>query len=311
MCRLGGVVLSQGTKTEERAIEITENLLMMLVRMEDALGGDGNGITIHYLDGTFDTLKDHREANYFFRHFNTIKDAILNGAHIIQMHSRLSTGGDSKYHENLHPFVHGDIVGSHNGSIEDGFLWDELGTLGVEPYSVVDSEAIIASMSVFASTLHPKTVQTVVSDLHGMFALTLWSKKAPNQMLLVRQDNPLCFWENVEREEIWYASTPSLFPDSINVSTKKVKDTYSYGKNAGKAYMKTVLDVVTLEYGEGAYLRSHKDNTSYEFVVFNMEGTGYTASRYGYGNGEYAYDHYYEDSFWDGLEKYVEYDERY
>lgn len=284
MCRLGGIVINKKVVSEDRAIEITEGLLMLLVNMEEAYGGDGNGISVHYPNGEYYMLKDHREANYFFRYFETITESILNGAHIIQLHSRLSTGGSSLNHDNLHPFTHNGVVGAHNGTIEDRFLWDELKPLGVEPYSEVDSEAIIASMGTFANNLHPKMVQGVVSDLYGMFALTLWSKVKADQLLLIRQDNPLSLWNNEEQGEVWYASTGDLLPESLDIETVKVKSFSNYGKNKGKAYMKDVRNIRDINAGEAVYIRSGNDRVTLEFTEFDIEGTNYSY----YGRGSYG-----------------------
>lgn len=308
MCRLGGVVLNKQVVSEERANEITEGLLMLLVNMEDALGGDGNGVSIHYPNGDYYILKDHREANYFFRYFEEIKQHLLNGATIVQMHARLSTGGSSLNHDNLHPFVHNGIIGAHNGTIEDKFLWDELNELGIYPYSDVDSEAIFASLGAFANNLHPKLVQSVINDLYGMFALTTWSQQKADELLLVSQDNPLAIWDNKEDGELWYASTGDLFPGSLQIDTVKVKTLGRFGKSKGKTIMKDVPNIYELKEGEAIYVRSGEDRVTLEYTEFDISYTNYMRSGIGYN----YYGNYYEDEYYDSLleeeENYLEED---
>src|SRR5690625_3366085 len=258
MCRLGGVVLTQRPRTLDKYTQITEDLLGLLVKMEDALGGDGNGLSFHYPNGEYRIIKDHRKVNRLFGKFEEIRQNLIDGAVIVQMHSRLSTGGDSKYHENLHPFTHEPIIGCHNGQVEDMHIWDDLARLNMKPYSVVDSEAIFASLSAFSNTLRPKQVQYTIDDLWGTYAITAVSQKKPNMLFMMRQENPLCYWNNRKEGEIWYASTSDLFPETLGIPEKTVKKTYKYGKNKGKTYKSTERDVVKLHEGDGVYFRATK-----------------------------------------------------
>lgn len=300
MCRLGGVVLSKKERSEERITEITESLLMLMVRMEDAYGGDGSGVSFHWDDGRVEYLKDHRDVNFFFRHFNTLKNWLLEGATIVQLHARMSTGGSSENHNNLHPFTHGDIVGAHNGTIDDISLWGDLNPLGVYAYSDVDSEAIFASIDTFAPSLHPKLMQVVMNDLYGVFALSIWSKKMPNNLLLVKQDNPLSYWHDKDNGELWYASTGDLLPTSLDIDMVKTKATYQYGANKGKSYMKPVRNIIELREGDALYIRSGDGNNIHtEFIELDVSDTSYSGyGRYG-GYSSYGYDYadYYEDGF--------------
>lgn len=299
MCRLGGVVLSKKDRSEERITEITEGLMMLLVNMDEAYGGDGNGASFHWEDGRVEYLKDHREANYFFRHFNTVVKWIKEGANIIQLHARMSTGGSSENHNNLHPFTHGNIVGAHNGVIDDKFMWEEMKRLGVYPYSEVDSEAIFASLNTYAPTIHPKLLQVTLDDLYGMYALSIWSKLKSNTLLLVRQDNPLSVWHDKENGEFWYASTSDLFPESLNIPIKKVRDTHKFGANKGKSYMKNLRDVMDLESGHALYIVSGDDSDIFTdlLTVDVSNPTSMYDNNYNY--------NYFEDDYYNIEDDYV------
>ena len=281
MCRLGGVVLSNRPRTVEKYRQIAEDLLMMLVRMEDALGGDGNSITFHYPNGSYRIIKEHRKVNRLFSRYEEIVQNLMDGAIIVQMHSRLSTCGPSKQHENMHPFTHGSIIGCHNGQIVDKYIWQEMKQLyGVKPYSTTDSEAIFAAMSVYAPTLRPNGVQEVLDMLEGTFAITAVSKHEPNMLMLVAGSNPLAYWNNKKEGEVWYASTPSLFPDTLNIPTKQITKTYTYGKNKGKSYKTTVRNIIELDEGDGLYIRSHKKRVTIEKVEFDIQWYQYSFNKY-------------------------------
>ncbi|MFA8439196.1 hypothetical protein [Pueribacillus sp. YX66] len=277
MCRLGGVVLTNRPRSVDKYRQISEDLLGMLVKMEDALGGDGNSLTFHYPNGTYRIIKEHRKVNRLFSRFDEIQKNLMDGAIIVQMHARLSTCGPSEKHENMHPFVHGEIIGCHNGQIYDKHIWDELEEkYGIQPYSTTDSEAMFAAMSIYSPTLRPKGLQNVLDMLEGSYAITAVSKKEPNMLTLVAGDNPLAYWNNRKEGEFWYASTVELFPETLNIPTRKIKKKYAYGKNKGKTYTTTVRNVIELEEGEGLYIRSHKRKVTMEKHQFDTWGTYYS-----------------------------------
>lgn len=283
MCRLGGIVLGQGIKrTEEDYARIMEDLLALLIKMENALGGDGNSITFHYSDGSYKIVKEHRQSHRLFSRFEELKNA-LKGAIIVQMHARLSTCGSSKQHENMHPFVHGNIIGCHNGQIDDVYLWD---LLDIKPYSTTDSEAIFAHLSVHAPTLHPKQVQTTLDHLYGSYALTVVSKAKPRQLFIIAQNNPLCYYYDRKHQELWFASTDDLLPDTLNIPVKQEKYTVK-----GKTYTRTVSLVRELKKGEGVYFRSHKKGVSIEHVEFEVKDQPKHAFPYAWSAYDYAYDY--------------------
>lgn len=176
----------------------------------------------------------------------------------------------SKHYENMHPFAHGGVVGCHNGQIEDDLIWKELEYFEVYPYSTTDSEAIFAALSVYAPSLHPRDVQTVLDSLLGTYAFTAVNTEVPNMLFMVRGEKPLCYWHNKKRGEFWYASTPDLLPETLNIPQKKVKRKYTSGKNKGKTYKVKVRNIIELEEGEGLYIRSHRKHVSVEKHQFDV-----------------------------------------
>lgn len=292
MCRLGGVVLTNRMRSVERYNQIAEDLLMLLVNMERALGGDGNSLAFHYPNGDVRIIKDHRKANRLFHRYNEIVQNLQDGAIIVQMHARLSTCGPSKYHENMHPFEHGAIVGCHNGQIDDQPIWDMLERVGVFPYSTTDSEAIFAALDTFAPSLHPTGIQEVLDMLDGTYAITAVSRKQPNTLFLLAGENPLCYWLDAKRGEFWYASTPNLLPESLEIpKVKKKRKTWDWKK---KAYVESTVaerDVVELDYGDGIYVRVDRKKITIEKKDFYIT----PAKKYGYGYGYKAWDWDYYD----------------
>lgn len=296
MCRLGGIVLTNRPRPVEQYREIAEDLLMLIVNMERALGGDGNSITFHYPDGSHYIIKDHRKANRLFGRYEEIVKR-LEGAIIVQCHSRLSTCGPSEQHENMHPFIHGDVVGCHNGQIDDQSIWQELEELGHDgPYSTTDSEAIFAALDFFAHDLHPKSVQPVIDMLHGTYAITAVSKTRPDTLFMLAGSNPLCYWHNQKKGILWYASTPSLLPDTLNIPKKKrKKKTWDRYKQQYTETTVKELDVYELEEGEGVYVKVGKKHLFIESHLFDLS----VSYRH------YPYKNYYDYGWDDEAEVYL------
>lgn len=263
--------MSNRPRTVQTYKEMAEDILMLLVNMERALGGDGNSITFHYPDGTYHVIKEHRKVNRLFSRYNEIVER-LQGSIIVQLHARLSTCGPSKHHENMHPFVHDNIIGCHNGQIDDQSIWETLEKLGHHgPYSTTDSEAIFAALDTFAHDLHPKSVQPVLDMLHGTYAITAVSKTRPDTLFMLAGENPLCYWHNKKKGILWYASTPSLFPETLGIpKRKRKKKTWNKYKQQYTETTVTELDVHEMDEGEGVYVRVGKKRLTIETHWFDI-----------------------------------------
>lgn len=288
--------MSNRPRTVQTYKEMAEDLLMLLVNMERALGGDGNSIAFHYPDGRYHVIKEHRPSNRLFSRYDEIVER-LQGAIIVQLHARLSTCGPSKHHENMHPFVHGNIIGCHNGQIDDQEIWSALEQVNHPgPYSTTDSEAIFAALDTFAHDLHPKSVQSVLDMLHGTYAITAVSLERPDTLFMLAGENPLAYWHNQKKGILWYASTPSLFPDTLNIPKKKVKTkTWNKAKGAYVEKKVTKPDIYELDYGEGVYIRVGKKRLTVESHMFNVIPYGYK-----YYGKYYDYGWDDEELDWDG-----------
>lgn len=94
-------------------------------------------------------------------------------------HNRWATSGAKDDDKNAHPFIHGDIVGVHNGSLRDQTLLDDHKSF------VVDSDNLFHQMN--------KTgLKDTLDKTDGAFAL-VWYDKKDNTLNFIRNDErPLC-----------------------------------------------------------------------------------------------------------------------
>uniref|UniRef100_A0AAU6W0G0 Glutamine amidotransferase n=3 Tax=unclassified bacterial viruses TaxID=12333 RepID=A0AAU6W0G0_9VIRU len=94
-------------------------------------------------------------------------------------HNRWATSGAKDDDNNAHPFIHGDIVGVHNGSLRNQSLLDD------HKNFVVDSDNLFYQLN--KTGLHD-----TMSKTDGAFAL-VWYDKKDNSLNFIRNDErPLC-----------------------------------------------------------------------------------------------------------------------
>lgn len=89
-------------------------------------------------------------------------------------HNRFATQGSKDADDNAHPFIHGDIVGVHNGTIRDQTLLDNHRDF------VVDSDNLYYHMN-------KNGLDDTISKLDGAFSL-VWYNKADNTLNFIRND---------------------------------------------------------------------------------------------------------------------------
>lgn len=94
-------------------------------------------------------------------------------------HNRWATSGAKDDDKNAHPFIHGDIVGVHNGSLRNQTLLDDHKSF------VVDSDNLFHQ-------LNKTGLDDTLSKADGAFAL-VWYDKSDNTLNFIRNDErPLC-----------------------------------------------------------------------------------------------------------------------
>jgi glucosamine 6-phosphate synthetase-like amidotransferase/phosphosugar isomerase protein len=117
------------------------------------------------------------------------------------LHVRDYTKGHPSLAANNHPIRHGEVVGIHNGIIEnDDELFDEHGIARAEPGMTVDSEIIFA----LAERSRGRTADAL-QKLYGSMAAA-WLDESRSELLLARgMGRPL--WLGAGKHELFFAST--------------------------------------------------------------------------------------------------------
>lgn len=192
-------------------------------------------------------------------------------------HNRYATVGDKTKDENAHPFIHGDIVGVHNGSLRNQSLLDD------HKDFVVDSDNLYHHLA-------KNGLANTVSKTNGAYALC-WYDRTDNSLNFIRNDErPLCIGKLTNGCWVWASEYSmltwlvgrhkSLQFDTYMEEGVKVREVYNIKKNT---HVKFVFKDKTRQF-DGAY--TIEEHVPPEFPTRNYYGGtwddthGYSSSRY-------------------------------
>lgn len=118
--------------------------------------------------------------------------------HSIIGHNRAATVG-SINDDTAHPFIEGNIIGVHNGTLTG----DWRGDLQVSRKTDVDSRGLYRAISA-------RGIDWAISNLYGAAAL-VWAEIDSQRMFVYRNaDRPLHYTENVDTNKVYYASEAGM-----------------------------------------------------------------------------------------------------
>lgn len=140
-------------------------------------GTDSTGIASIQPTGEYDIIKDVLSAEKFVN-TDIIGKTLRKQIPLTIGHTRMTSMGNDVVKENAHPFVEGNIIGAHNGVINNYMELD--GTVRV------DSQAVFRMLDEY-----PDGMDWVFQQVSGSCTLTWWDARDPNAMYLVSHLNPL------------------------------------------------------------------------------------------------------------------------
>jgi glucosamine 6-phosphate synthetase-like amidotransferase/phosphosugar isomerase protein len=190
MCGIAGYSLGSRSRVE-RTVAARALLAGIAERGADAVGyafrQPGSGIAVH---------KQRSGATALLERIRVPEEAAQ-----LLLHVRDYTKGHPSLAANNHPIRHGEVVGIHNGIIEnDDELFDEHGIARAEPGMTVDSEIIFA----LAERSRGRTADAL-QKLYGSMAAA-WLDESRSELLLARgMGRPL--WLGAGKHELFFAST--------------------------------------------------------------------------------------------------------
>lgn len=134
---------------------------------------------------------------------------------IMIMHTRMKTQGSEKNSNNNHPIYNKEGVALiHNGVIHNDH---EIFGKSQKRDGEVDSEAILA---VISSKTKGDKIKKVFDRIDGSFAVAVIDKNIPDQLILIKKDNPLVLYYNSEDDILYFCSEREIMQQALEIKSE-------------------------------------------------------------------------------------------
>lgn len=189
MCGIAGYRLSDADMETMDGAAIIEALGLAI----EPRGHDATGVLTVTARGRVKLRKEAHQATRFFgRH-----SGIGANAKLALIHTRAATQGSELFNGNNHPIVSGNIVGVHNGIVDDYAFWKDYPDR--KRQYQVDSEAIFAAIDHLGW-------KKGLEEMSGSMAVAWIDLSDPLSLNLAKGDNPICIIRS-RQGSIFFAST--------------------------------------------------------------------------------------------------------
>lgn len=177
MCGLCGSFTQQGVVLSKRDRTQRARVLEGLILANQARGTDSAGVAAINYDGAYDVLKVATHPWRFVQR-DDVQSLLRTDAPLMIGHTRMTSMGGDITDENAHPFVEGNVIGAHNGIINNYMQLDKTVR--------VDSQAVFRLLD-----QHPEAHDYVFPKVSGSCALSWWDGREADALYLVAHNNPL------------------------------------------------------------------------------------------------------------------------
>lgn len=188
-----------------------KRMVQMLLELDIVRGKDSTGLALieKFGKGKLHLVKSVGRPIDLFREWTTFDDQldIIPSVRLALGHNRWATIGEVN-ENNAHPFLQGNIVGAHNGTLvnvkhlEDGESFE------------VDSEAIFYN-------LNKNGIDATIPRIHGAYALTWYDTEAEKLYFIRNSQRPLFYASNQPNDVLFWASEPWML--EIAAMKNKIK----------------------------------------------------------------------------------------
>lgn len=176
------------------------NAFKQLLIVNQIRGFDSTGIGVVNKQGDMSAYKLAIDPAQLLQFKNV--DARLNSnAKVLMGHNRAATRGKVNT-ANAHPFVIGDTMGAHNGTLDGGCL-NGLNKLADNLVGDTDSERLIHEID--NSTIHDALAKS-----EGAWALSIYDKTHETINLVRNDQRPLFYAKSKDGDTLWWASEATM-----------------------------------------------------------------------------------------------------
>jgi glucosamine 6-phosphate synthetase-like amidotransferase/phosphosugar isomerase protein len=189
MCGLFGSITNKTNLSKDRLEQINNAIGGLAITMETR-GSKSSGIYA-IKDGKGTLLKTLKKASSWIDDEDYIKLISMNNDIIIG-HTRLDSVGEVNL-DNAHPFVKGNIIGCHNGHVDN--------------YKFINEDVKVDSEVIFQLLNETHNSYTkALGRLRGTFAVSWVNMKLPDRVYFVCHNNPLHFARVEKLQTYFWAS---------------------------------------------------------------------------------------------------------
>ncbi len=215
MCGLAGIFLGTA-RWSEADLRHLADLFTRLLAISDIRGTHASGAAVLDRSGRHLIFKRPVTASQLVRDpaYRQLLARLGPDTTILMGHARWATRGSPMDNSNNHPFLAGEVIGTHNGTIWNA---DELfDRFDFNRTAAVDSEILfrIADGSLREGAIDDAELLAGLSLCQGQMSAAFVSRLDPGRLLLFRGNNPLQARYDESRRTLIYASE-ALFLDAV------------------------------------------------------------------------------------------------
>jgi glucosamine 6-phosphate synthetase-like amidotransferase/phosphosugar isomerase protein len=207
MCGLAAVLLTPGVRSPSQWQAIWQHFTDNL-RANETRGRAATGVAVTTITGDIHLEKQPIPASEFIQTqgYQTLPAHLDEQTVLLLGHTRLPTQGDPSHNYNNHPLLVGNTLGIHNGHIDNSeavFQDDHL-----RREAEVDSEVIFRLLDTLdVQSLNLATVAANLRQLDGKFTILAMQQRSPQQLLIVRHQNPLSLHYHPDWNALLFSSS--------------------------------------------------------------------------------------------------------
>ena len=174
------------------------------------------------------------------------------------LHTRAATQGSNKIDANNHPlFSKQGVAIVHNGIIYND---KDIFSKNHKRDGEVDSEAIL---HVLSSKYKGDKIKRVFDKLDGSFAFAAINKEEPDKLILVKKDNPIDLYYDIENDILYFCSERKIMQETLKLKSQSLRG-FNLGEGNFHFYeMKNNHGLVFNSDGVEAYERYHPRKFNY------------------------------------------------
>jgi len=208
MCGLVGIVI--GKKLSDQELQRVKKLFTNVLIEHEERGKEATGVAVIFPNSNYFILKSPVPASKFVESekYLDFLNEVTSDASIILGHTRKPTRGSHWDMENNHPLISGDIIGVHNGTINnDNALFD---SEDIKRYTNVDSEIIFSILNKIDFNDKRENLARLIREttlkLEGSFTTLSVNLKFPRKILLLKYNQPMSFHYSKSLETLFFTS---------------------------------------------------------------------------------------------------------